>query len=285
MGAGFFLACCKAASFYGRMKEYIRDHWFGRLRTGWVVANLVGMSLVLGGMIGLLGARFSGVIFGVLAVVTIWQVVGGVRFSERVLREGGVLRVWAVYGAILASLGLNGARALSVVLPQPDVYLEIEGYAPKVVVDGRKAFVAGEVDYQVMTELRAVVAQGEIVEVVLESTGGNVIAGRSIGLFLARQGLKTRVEGRCFSACTLIFVGGVVRVLGPEGRLGFHGYRFDSINRVQTVELVDVVEKDRAYLAGRGVSPDFVDRIFVTPPEVLWEPTRAELRGAGVVTP
>jgi hypothetical protein len=145
---------------------------------------------------------------------------------------------------------------------------------------GDVAFVAGEIDYQILTELKAV---SGVRTVELESTGGSVQAGRAIGLLIAASGWDTRVTGHCFSACTLAFAGGVLRDLRPSGRLGFHSYSVDSALRVQIVNQDDIVEKDRVFLKKQGFSAAFVDRIFATSFEDLWEPTREELRSAGVI--
>ena len=117
----------------------------------------------------------------------------------------------------------------------------------------------------------------------LDSTGGNIFAGRSMAREIAGAGLATRVEGRCFSACTLAFVAGAPRSLGADGKLGFHGYAFDSAMRVQTFDVGKEEARDRDWMAAQGVAADFLDRVFATPPSELWQPERAELVAAGVI--
>ena len=156
----------------------------------------------------------------------------------------------------------------------------VKGYAPKVSVLEGVATVSGDIDYQILTELKAT---QDVRLVVLQSAGGSVQAGRAIGLFVSANGMDTRVDGQCYSACTLVFAGGVQRVLGPEGQLGFHGYRLDESMRVQTVNKAAIEDKDRAFLVAHGFDPVFVERVFATPSDDLWTPTLAELNAAGVL--
>lgn len=265
-----------AALAFGFGMGFVLAFWRGQLGFVWTVALLVGLSLLLAR--GAVWLEWP--VLLALAVVSVWQSVGAWRFGERVLRDGALTRVYGVYAAAGVAVLSNILVAIGVVLPAPPVDLAVTGSAPKVVVEGGVARVSGAIDYQVLTELRA--TEGLRV-VMLESDGGQVQAGRAIGLFIAAKGLETRVEGRCFSACTLAFAGGASRVLGAEGVLGFHGYRFEDPMQVQTVDKAAIEDKDRAFLEAQGIDAGFVEQVFATPPEELWTPSRAELHAAGVL--
>ncbi|MEJ6709079.1 MAG: hypothetical protein QNK92_09825 [Amylibacter sp.] len=194
----------------------IIEFWYGRLGFVWSVLALIGVSAALS-----YGAVWIGwPVIVVLVVVSIWQRVGAVRFSERVLKEGALNRVYGAYAAMGVALVSNFLVGVGLVLPAPLVDLVVKGYAQKVSVFGDVVTVSGDIDYQILTELKAT---QNVRLVVLQSAGGSVQAGRAIGLFVSANGIDTRVDGQCFSACTLVFVGGVQRALGPQGSWGFTG--------------------------------------------------------------
>lgn len=57
----------------------------------------------------------------------------------------------------------------------------------------------------------------------LESLGGSLLDGLSLGRRVRLAGLQTVARSECASACGLIFLGGVDRtLLGPHARIGFH---------------------------------------------------------------
>jgi hypothetical protein len=59
--------------------------------------------------------------------------------------------------------------------------------------------------------------------VLRNSPGGDVTAATSIGYALRDAKINTSVEGYCYSACSLIFLGGSTRTMTPRSSLGFHG--------------------------------------------------------------
>lgn len=65
--------------------------------------------------------------------------------------------------------------------------------------------------------------------VLLESQGGSLEDGLSLGMEMRLAGFRTIVRSTCASSCGLIFLGGVERVLlGSRARIGFHQA---SVNR------------------------------------------------------
>ena len=146
-----------------------------------------------------------------------------------------------------------------------------------------------------------IMEQPEITTVDLRSEGGSSDAGLRMAESIKRFGLKTSVTAGCYSACTFAFLGGSVRTLHPGGVLGFHrsktsadGYRafvregIDDL-RVDAVATfafdlgIDAFVEDARFFESRGLSTDFILRVFATPPRETWVPAREELVAAGVL--
>ena len=135
--------------------------------------------------------------------------------------------------------------------------------------------------------------------------GGYGPAGRAISDYLMKHSINTVAFGECDSACARIFLGGKSRMLAPGATLGFHRpwivkeseKRFYEANRIKEnweeefdyvpwiydVAIGDVVE-GITFLRGRGVDMDFILKIYSTSSYDMWEPSRDELLGAGVLT-
>ncbi|MBV1864391.1 MAG: hypothetical protein KUG74_08115 [Rhodobacteraceae bacterium] len=221
-----------------------------------------------------------------LILITVWLTIGAIRTVNRIVLDSpGAVSIWALYSAVLMLLVLTALQVASLFLPASEVVTPDADKPPKVTHTGDDVFIKGRIDYRILTELRPFLANDPPAKVIwLQSTGGNVIAGRSIGLAIEQSGLDTKVDGHCYSACTLAFAGGRNRILPQGATMGFHGYRFDSVLRVQTVSSAEIQAKDRVFLARRGVAAGFLDRIYKIRPEDIWIPTRIELQQAGVIT-
>ncbi|MCP5072554.1 MAG: hypothetical protein GY947_04565 [Rhodobacteraceae bacterium] len=266
--------------------RYLGRFWQGRAPLSAVVIALIVVGTATGYAIAALGPDWLALRLTVLTLVVVFLIAGSLRTATRLLNSGtGPQAVWAIYGAIVVLLYLTVLRVVGFFLLESNVTQPIVLRPPKVVVIEGRAEVLGEIDYRTYTELGEILeAHPDLSTVLLNSRGGNVIAGRSIGLLIERNEVDTLVEEECFSACTLIFAGGKNRELGENAKLGFHGYQFDHDQRVQTVEINKVVAEDRAYLERRGIAPTFLDRVYQVSSEEMWIPTREELTAAGMLT-
>ena len=85
-------------------------------------------------------------------------------------------------------------------------------------------FVLGDIDDGFFDRFRQALGKSSRVKTVaLGSGGGNVRDAILAGLLIREKGLNTTLNSDCYSACSLIFLGGVNRnVLSPYPRLGFH---------------------------------------------------------------
>ncbi len=222
----------------------------------------------------------------VMVLTTVILSTGALRTGGRLLREKpSALSVWAIYGGVFILLVFVAIQLASLFLPASSVIVHDNRKPPKVTLNGDQIHIEGDIDYRVLTELRPFLASDPPAKSIwMQSTGGHVIAGRSIGLAIERSRLDTIVNGQCYSACTLAFAGGKHRFLPEGATLGFHGYRFDNPMRVQTITKAEIEAKDRIFLARRGVSMLFLDKVYKVPPEDIWIPSREDLLSAGVLT-
>jgi hypothetical protein len=135
--------------------------------------------------------------------------------------------------------------------------------------------------------------------------GGYGPAGRAISTYLVEHGINTEAFGECASACARIFLGGKSRMLSPGATLGFHRpwidkeseKRFYEANRIKEkwedefdyvpwiydVALQDMLEGIK-FMRSRDVDIGFILKIYSTSSYDMWEPSRAELLEAGVLT-
>ena len=224
-------------------------------------------------------------------LVLVWQVGGTLRATEKHLTEtGDMIPAMAGYFAVLVvvvlTLGqlINAAVALypeeiTYTPPAPDgLIFYSAGDVPTITLEG-------DIDYRLNTAFIDMLADHpDVQRVVLSSDGGHIFAARAIALNIRRLDLDTHVESACRSACTIAFMAGAGRTLGPQGSLGFHQYGMDMPQRVATVNYREEEAKDRATFAAKGVAAGFLDRAFATAHTEMWMPDRAELVAAGVLT-
>ena len=117
--------------------------------------------------------------------------------------------------------------------------------------------------------------------VVLAGPGGRISVGFELYEMFRERKLATRVDDDCASACTIAFLGGVERSISPGGRLGFHRGSFPGLS---DNDLYETNRDFRRFLLYQArLTPPFVDRIFATPPDDIWEPTPQELLAGRVI--
>ena len=72
------------------------------------------------------------------------------------------------------------------------------------------------------------------------------------------------MSARCLSACTVIFLNGVERLISPTARLGFHQPDFPVLT---TQQRRDIVLKEEQRLVSLGVSREFARKANQAEPE------------------
>lgn len=293
----------------GFLTGYLRGHWRGRQSLAWSFwVNLVLLRAAI-----LMLDRFTRPPFledpAVVAAVTVafilifhvavfaWQVVGVVRACDAYQSDAGA-------GAVVFITHIGVAGATAVTLTSAVGALLVLFQEP----EGEPAYLAWERDraarYDLapdsddptllrftgalelgVTKKLAALLQGnpDIRGIVLDGPGGHVYEGRGMAKLIQRYGLDTFVFRQCSSACTTAFIAGETRVLGPQGRLGFHQHWMDADYPVHLADEEAEMRKDLAFYEAQGITAAFRAQVFVTRHDGLWFPTIQEMLAAGVV--
>lgn len=262
-----------------RVLHFPISHWRGEVAL-WptLIFTLVGLRLLIAGLGGLGFVTLDVGLF-------VWQVVGALRAMSRHQRNTpDFLSSVAGFAAILVCIP-------ALVWPQLDRIAQRNMPPIKnpinqntgVTLIPTVVMLSGDIDFVMFDALEDALAEHETLKrVALDSHGGRVFAARAIARLVRENKLDTHVEGMCASACTLVYIAGQTRSLGPSGRLGFHGYASQS--NIQVNDATQEEAKDRATFLARGVSAAFVDKMFQAAPQDMWFPSAQELLEAKVVT-
>ncbi len=225
-----------------------------------------------------------------------WQLIGTVRSLDAFERGRGAM--YAVWGTHLGIVLAVGATIVSVIISVQPILAGSPGaplhkvwereraskYNITIAADGHTLSITGEIELGMTKALRQVFTEHHDIRVVsLESPGGHIYEGRAVAKLIEQYNLDTFVDAACKSACATVFMGGRERVLGPDGKIGFHQYGDAAKNPTPFADLDEEQGRDRAYFASRGVAAPFLDKVFNAPHNTIWYPTRAELLAAGVV--
>jgi len=103
--------------------------------------------------------------------------------------------------------------------------------------------------------------------VLLNSVGGNLIAGIEIGKAIRLKGFETVVpdDMLCASACALAWLGGKTRWAGPKARIAFHAaWKLENGRKIETGLGNALVG---AYLHSLGLGEDAIVFITSAPPD------------------
>ncbi len=274
------------------MRSYFKDHWSGQLGFGMTLfVNLLAISFIASSLPienwPLWAACIS---VATIAALLIWQVVGGLRWAAIAKRDpASGSDAWGIYLGMMVAVAMMGFQMLDVVAaryfseaPFKTIFGDDDFTAT---LKGDTIHLGGEVNYLMYHAMLIILSEHDNVTTIsLESPGGIVFAGRTIGKIIEEKQLNTHVENYCYSVCTLVFAAGKQRVIDTDAEIGFHGYSFDMPGRYPTVSPLEEQKKDQLYLESRGIEIAFLKRAFGTDAKTLWKPTRVELYAAGFTT-
>lgn len=145
----------------------------------------------------------------------------------------------------------------------------------------------------------------EVTTLRLSSLGGSPSAALEMSAIILDYGLATEIDRNCYSACTLLFLGGAPRTMRRGGLVGFHqtawspeniqsyyernqedeGWAdpFDFASWVYEDTQVEIHE-ELSYMISRGVSGEFAVATLQARSDAFWEPTRQVLLEGGFLT-
>ena len=280
---------------------YLGDHWHGRhalWRAFWI-NFLIPFVLIAMGEPWVRPDAGAEAGEGVLALLYIlvthgivlpWQIVGLWRSSKRHLHERGDLMTvtFAQLAIVVALVTTAGATTTTVQRifgygqGTPESTVAGPRYRLRVVAEEQAIAIDGPFDTGLSRSLRALLAATPGIEtIILTSDGGRVFEARGVANQIMESGLDTYVVDRCRSACTIAFIAGARRTLGPRARLGFHRYRMDAV--LSAARPLDEQKKDEVFFLRQGVASAFVEQVFATPHEQMWHPGAERLMRANVV--
>jgi hypothetical protein len=172
-------------------------------------------------------------------------------------------------GLLLASPGAVAAPSAEFDIP----------YQLRLSDNGSVLEFSGSFSWALPQSFQAVLAGAPNVRMIrFESPGGHIQPAIQIAMLIHERGLDTYVGRFCASACTIAFLGGRQRWLGPGARLGFHqasapGFPPELVNGYL-----------RAAYENFRVPPGFIARVLSTPASDLWFPTQPELHAVHYTT-
>lgn len=131
------------------------------------------------------------------------------------------------------------------------------------VKDGNKLLVRGPVEGNFYESLKkALDTNRGITTITLGSGGGNVVNAIKAGIMIRQRGLETELYDNCFSACPLVFMGGVRRTLwAMEASLGFHQASIEGKAVPRDADIYRLIE---AYVREMKVDAEFVMRAMMS---------------------
>ena len=208
-------------------------------------------------------------------------------YGNRTIKTGlfSLLVVWVL---VLSVCAINAIQSILFTEKTNQELSEVFVPQYQLSVDPDGAYrIEGLIDFGISRDMKALVQNhpgGN--KVILKSTGGSIYEGRGLAKFFQSNRLITQVNSECSSACTLAFIGGEHRIISATARLGFHQYTIDYAHLNQSIPFYDPKEEqktDANHMRQKGISDEFIDRIFTASSDSIWYPSQAELLEAGVI--
>jgi hypothetical protein len=269
-----------------------RSYWLHTVLLGWGLAAFgAWVFRELGDRGSMRSVSVAVLCFEPLVVaVWLWSMFGTTMSALRRFLDGSQV-VWSLLA--LLSLGI-GTAATARELGRMGSYLKehwavAQGKQPTETFEvtlrdeGRVvAFSGGINDGAAAAIDKAIGAAPRVGTVLLHSPGGWLREGMRMAEVVKRHQLNTRVEGECFSACTLVLLAGANRSAGERARIGFHRGR--SIGESADERAAPAAREESELYRSAGLKADFVRRIVATPNDDIWIPSRQELLREDVLT-
>lgn len=257
-----------------------------------MIVGIDGISIAFskGDDLGIFRIVLPGLLCATGTAFALWQLWLIAVAARRTMRDGGGSRfaLLALAGSTLAAAAIVGIvydRAVPQLMEMWDIDngdTKLADLRIVVADDARTLIIDGALGIDAATRVKdALDAHPEVRTVAMGGPGGRVGPAYQIYRLIATRRLETRAEGACFSACTIMFLGGVRRTLAPFSYLGFHRLQFPGMDEA---ELGEANRQLRDFMIVRaGINVAFVSKVMDTPPESIWVPSFKELLEAGVI--
>jgi hypothetical protein len=287
-----------------RTRNYILRHWRGECSLAvsyWVNGWLAFIAIIVLGVVVAAATRDGRdpwtYLLGIVLVwlfaglALIWQTVGIWQAATRSRRVRGK-RFWPAVAQVMAVLGvLGGLNSLRVqAIPSMRdalTYLrgdpELGAHGIRLLRGGTEMEISGPLTWGIAQDLTAALAEAPRVHILhLDSIGGRVGVALVLADIVSTHRLDTYVPHFCASACTVVYLAGRERWVGPRGRLGFHSGRVMATANPLATTIANM--NFRREYGQYGLPAAFLDHVFNTPSSTMWFPTYAELTAAHVTT-
>ena len=287
-----------------QLLHYIKKHWQGGFTLNqafWV--NFVLLFFALGLLERLIFPPFivdeiavtiAVIVYLVVVKLVIypWQVVGVLRCcAMRIRLNTGRMRAIAAQFAVAVSLAvillstIETYQSLQIYkhkLALKAIAPPIPEYTLDLIKQDTLIHLSGPFEIGITNDVSELIDRyPQVTGIILDSVGGQIYEGRGLARLIRENKLQTISLEQCLSSCTTAFVAGTTRSLGTNARLGFHQYKTYSL--IPSINVDNEQAKDMAIFVNQGVAPEFIDKIFMHPPEDMWWPEIDELVAAGVV--
>jgi hypothetical protein len=225
-----------------------------------------------------------------VVAVWLWSMFGTAMSALRRLFDGSSI-VWSLLALLALGLGTAATvRELGRMVPYLGEHWAVaqgkqptERFEVTLSNDGRIVSFAGGINDGAAAAIDKAIGEAPRVGTLLiHSPGGWLREGKRMADVVRRYRLNTRVEGECFSACTLVLLAGANRSAGERARIGFHRGR--SIGESADDRSGPAEREETELYRSAGLKTDFVKRIVATPNDDIWIPSRQELLREDVLT-
>ena len=225
-----------------------------------------------------------------VVAVWLWSMFGTAMSALRRFLDGSQI-VWSLLALISLGIGtIATVRELGKMGPYLREHWAVaqgqqptESFEVTLSNDGRVVMFSGGINDGAAAAIdKAIGAAPRVGTLLLHSPGGWLREGKRMAEVVKRYQLNTRVEGECFSACTLVLLAGANRSAGEKAQIGFHRGR--SIGESAEDRAVPALREESELYRSAGLKAEFVKRIVATPNDDIWIPSRQELLREDVLT-
>ncbi len=234
------------------------------------------------------------IIFSIIChgLIYVWQIIGLLRSAERQISGPWV---WGAYMTLIASFvftllaGFGSYQSLTpdkfrVIDPLALEHARANQYSLRVNPGGTQIYLDGIFALGLTDKLTNLLDQNPaVLEIILNSEGGQVYEGRGVAALIKKRNLSTSVFAICKSACATAFIGGARRTLGRSGKLGFHQYRLELWYPIPLFDLKGEQDKEISFYRDQNIDEKFLNQAFKTRHQDIWFPDHNTLLAAGVV--